>query len=720
MYLKSIDDNGEVVTGYIIPEYYNKTLADAASEGKNFDVVSVDFTNVMQIESFRRVFKLERARETDDIWFGEDNDDNGNVINIKFNGNSEVRCQIIKNIDATNKPTLAYKFDVNYNEPEIYNIENCYNHIYTSEFISLAEYTETIKYTNDANIYYPVNTQSSPKTDSPDILYLNINDSDNDIIKICVPDRSTNDISREFAIVINPQYSQNKLVELQLTNKSGEKVDYISNRREQLFKVPTNMWTYLQVNEINHNRFFIKDLDANENAHDVRTLSTAIRKLSNDLSGEIDYLSTALSGEIDSLSTKLSIELSNEISARLSSFEYLSSQISSNDEDITEIFKRIKGGVNYKGTVVCEIKSTDSVGENIKDITSVSALFFREGTIPASLYDNENKVLSNGFMYIVNAVDSTSKKKFIIEGKDIEVGDQIIINCKDADGKAIKDLTINDVDIIDNEDYDTVHQPEFIKLSNDLSGEIDSLSNALSNDIGALSINLSTEISSLSNNISNDVSYLSVKHLKETEYLSAEISSKIFIDDRINNDVNGHSDLSIVKISKEEYDNLNASDHSLLCANTLYVVEADYIDAYGQVISNLVMTDNTNPSEATNKDYVDAIDLRLDTKINTLSDNLSTEISTLSINLSTDLSNISASIEISASDIRRDITTISDDLLSINTRYVNTFVASENEHISSDNLILTETEHAENDADPQHKQYKMMFERGTIVLKPLN
>lgn len=44
--------------------------------------------------------------------------------------------------------------------------------------------------------------------------------------------------------------------------------------------------------------------------------------------------------------------------------------------------------------------------------------------------------------------------------------------------------------------------------------------------------------------------------------------------------MSGTSDLSIIKLSKDEFDTAVASD-SIMCANTLYVVDSDYIDAYG-------------------------------------------------------------------------------------------------------------------------------------------
>ena len=49
--------------------------------------------------------------------------------------------------------------------------------------------------------------------------------------------------------------------------------------------------------------------------------------------------------------------------------------------------------------------------------------------------------------------------------------------------------------------------------------------------------------------------------------------------------------MSVVKISKAEYDGL-AIGPTRLCANVLYVVESDYVDAYGQEIRNVLSADS--------------------------------------------------------------------------------------------------------------------------------
>ena len=145
---------------------------------------------------------------------------------------------------------------------------------------------------------------------------------------------------------------------------------------------------------------------------------------------------------------------------------------------------------------------------------------------------------------------------------------------------------------------------EIKQLSTDLSGEIDDLSTALSGEIDKLSAGL-----------------------------SSAISTKIFISSYLNDDcMSGYSDLSIVKLSKNEFDNLAATDDSIMCANTLYVVDSDYIDAYGQAISNVVMDDlsGKTPSEATNKTYVNAKIGETEKYVNTQIESLSNALSVIS------------------------------------------------------------------------------------------
>lgn len=130
-------------------------------------------------------------------------------------------------------------------------------------------------------------------------------------------------------------------------------------------------------------------------------------------------------------------------------------------------------------------------------------------------------------------------------------------------------------------------------LSSVLSGQISVLSNY------AISIEISANgISSKINSICSD--------------LSNEINKKIWIEDQISG-ISGYNNLSILKIGKDNYDQLVGQKEESIISNCLYIVDSDYIDAYGQAISNVIMSAEALPataylpSEATNKNYVDAL-----------------------------------------------------------------------------------------------------------------
>lgn len=66
--------------------------------------------------------------------------------------------------------------------------------------------------------------------------------------------------------------------------------------------------------------------------------------------------------------------------------------------------------------------------------------------------------------------------------------------------------------------------------------------------------------------------------------VSNHINQKVFIADNISS-ISSYSDLSIIKLSSDEYVNLLISN--ALISNAIYIVEKDYIDAYGQQIKNV-------------------------------------------------------------------------------------------------------------------------------------
>ena len=73
------------------------------------------------------------------------------------------------------------------------------------------------------------------------------------------------------------------------------------------------------------------------------------------------------------------------------------------------------------------------------------------------------------------------------------------------------------------------------------------------------------------------------------------MSTKIYIENP-DKDLSGYSDLSVVKISKKDYDNLVSEGGT--DERTIYIVESNVIDAYGEKIVNV--QDATDISDAVN------------------------------------------------------------------------------------------------------------------------
>lgn len=85
--------------------------------------------------------------------------------------------------------------------------------------------------------------------------------------------------------------------------------------------------------------------------------------------------------------------------------------------------------------------------------------------------------------------------------------------------------------------------------------------------------NVNTSIEAVSDDILGKISEISGD-------LGEAISSKIYIEDRVIKDgISSYSNLSVVKLSAKDYHDLVHFDKT--DASTLYVVESDFINAYG-------------------------------------------------------------------------------------------------------------------------------------------
>ena len=111
-----------------------------------------------------------------------------------------------------------------------------------------------------------------------------------------------------------------------------------------------------------------------------------------------------------------------------------------------------------------------------------------------------------------------------------------------------------------------------------------------------------------------------------------------------------------MKISKDDFDKQVGTGTLTMSSNVLYVVSSDYMDAYGQVLCNLVMTDDSVPSDAANKHYVDEKDTVLKESIDTVSTDLTSRYDNLCIAISgaIDISAVALCTELSNCEISVD------------------------------------------------------------------
>ena len=178
------------------------------------------------------------------------------------------------------------------------------------------------------------------------------------------------------------------------------------------------------------------------------------------------------------------------------------------------------------------------------------------------------------------------------------------------------------------------------------------------------------------------------------DYLSNAISSKIFVRnfDEDGNEVGAYTDLSVVKIDKDAYD-LSVIGDTLL-SNVLYMLQSNYVDAYGQQLKNLATP--TELSDATPKKYVDdnvavasqALSDYIDEQVAIASEDFSNyvndTVNVVSTDINDDLASISAVVDqkinidgLSADQLRLQhvdlndyITMLSNDLILSNQLYV--------------------------------------------------
>ena len=269
-------------------------------------------------------------------------------------------------------------------------------------------------------------------------------------------------------------------------------------------------------------------------------ISTYVDKLElsvNGISIIVDNYKNGLSNSVDGLSVEL-----NETSS------YLNTQVQN-------IWEDIKGGINYKGHVEAFLNKVDHITPY--PLCVLFANFYnthdktKDKIGSFDIHGNFNWIssisLNNGWMYCIDVKEPTiEESKTYVTTDNISVSnrDYLIVHSHNDALSCIElsDICRDNIDIIHTEDDDYVRFEKLrevsawlcsdytnknLKLSNDLSSEIEKLSTALSNDIDNLSADLSLEIERLSTALSNDVGKLSTDLSTEIEKLSTALSNTV-------------------------------------------------------------------------------------------------------------------------------------------------------------------------------------------------
>lgn len=333
-------------------------------------------------------------------------------------------------------------------------------------------------------------------------------------------------------------------------------------------------------------------------------LSSIAKEISYDVYEKIQPNVNSIQEYVDKLSAIGSYEYGNRGIIQTLSDDILSA-VNSNIRTVKQINKHIK------------IKDTS------KTYDSLCALFTDH-----NIYDNDLGV-KNGTIVDVTFENNLSGQIVV---KDLSIcNDEYLLVWDDNKIPYVRleNLNTTNVKVLKT----GVSQHEFaleiqdrIAVDNYISAQVVISAAALCSELSncELSVDgISTAVALSASALCTEISNLSDEVYAISNDLSSAISSKIWIKD-LNDDgstlITGNMDaLSVIKITKDDFDTQVATGTLTMSSNTLYIVSSDYMDAYGQQLCNLTMTEDMVASEAANKHYVDAKDGKLATDINAVS-----------------------------------------------------------------------------------------------------
>jgi hypothetical protein len=190
--------------------------------------------------------------------------------------------------------------------------------------------------------------------------------------------------------------------------------------------------------------------------------------------------------------------VSEEQEARISADQILSARIDKNASDISDIYNRISGIINYKG------------------VLNVNKNYPGEEGFAKMLEDNEKDQhagLSAGWFYLIES-DKDPLYAHYVAGVKVGKGDYLKIE----NSKRVEEILSSDVLILDTLDGDVVHINDLTAVSSDLNTKIETEKTNITN--------MSAYVDNLCVAISNDIISLDTRTSDNEEDIS-EISTKI-------------------------------------------------------------------------------------------------------------------------------------------------------------------------------------------------
>ncbi len=439
----------------------------------------------------------------------------------------------------------------------------------TKQFIDISAITKENIYVTEVSFsdLYSLSTTVSAKiedlsnTVSRDYAYLNGNNKDNGHVLSGVHDFiGTINVANLLAENISADIlSAETLSAVNLTAEDGV-----------ILTAEIDEATILSAN-ISNLTAGIADIETlfNDNISVRNSLSSKyIETPSSHISNEVVYNLTGTNVVITNL-TGTNISASERLSAKY--IETLSAHISSailSVVDVTNALSANFGNVYDKkgqslstqlNTLSTSIDSKIHIGTG-DALTSVSA--------DLSIIKLTNEEYAN----LLNTNNVLSNSVYIIEDTYIDAYGQTISNAINSNINEILSSYAHTSAI--SSDLTGYSEAATVKLVSALTiGKVGALSDSLSSSVNAISDSLSTTVNSISSK------------------LSSAISSKIYIQDPTVSELSAGAydvNLSVIKLTPNDYITKLTSD--TICAQTLYVLCADYVDAFGQVISNAVNT----------------------------------------------------------------------------------------------------------------------------------